>query len=62
MRKLTLIFALAAVLPLRAAAPISQADREALIKDLERSRMVFLDGIADVKTEAQWNYKPGPDR
>ena len=61
MRKLTLAFTIAAVLPLHAA-PISQADRDALIKDLERSRTVFLEAIADVKTEAQWNYKPGPDR
>jgi len=61
-RHLTLILALVAAVPLRAAAPISQADRDALIKDLERSRTVFLDGIADVKTDAQWNYKPAPDR
>jgi len=62
MRHLTLILALVAAVPLSAAAPISQADRDALIKDLERSRTVFLDGIADVKTDAQWNYKPAPDR
>src|SRR5688572_23900798 len=62
MRKLTILLTAVAVLPLSAAAPISQADREALIKDLERSRMVFLDAIADVRTEAQWNYKPAPDR
>ena len=62
MRKLTLVLALTAVLPLRAAAPISQQDRDALIKDLEHSRTVLLDAIADVKTDAQWHYKPGPDR
>src|SRR6185503_13044343 len=62
MRKLTLVLALTAVLPLRAAAPISPQDRDALVKDLEHSRMVLLDAIADVKTDAQWNYKPGPDR
>ena len=62
MRSLTLILTLVAVLPLRAAAPLSQADRDALIKDLERSRTTFLDAIADVKTDAQWNYKPAPDR
>lgn len=61
MRKLTLVLAIAAIVPLNAA-PISQADRDALIKDLERSRTVFLDAIADVKSEAQWNYKPAPDR
>src|SRR6185295_14209739 len=42
--------------------PISQQDRDALIKDLEHSRMVLLDALVDVKTDAQWNYKPGPDR
>ena len=52
---------LATVLPL-VAAPISQADREKLIRDLNHSRQMFLDAIADVKTEAQWNYKPAPDR
>src|SRR5687767_6330096 len=62
MRKLMLVLMLAAVVPLRAAAPLSQQDRDALIKDLENSRIVFLNGIADVKTEAQWNYKPAPDR
>ena len=62
MKKLTLVLALAATLPLRAAAPISQQDRDALIKDLENSRALFLKAIADVNSEAQWNYKPGPDR
>ena len=61
MRKLTLVLAIAATVPLNAA-PLSQADRDALIKDLERSRTVFLDAIADVKTDAQWNHKPAPDR
>jgi len=62
MRKLMVVLMLAAALPLRAAAPISQQDRAALIKDLENSRTIFLNAIADVKTEAQWNYKPAPDR
>jgi uncharacterized damage-inducible protein DinB len=44
------------------AAPISKQDRDSLIADLERSRRAFLDAIADVQTEAQWNYKPAPDR
>jgi len=52
---------LAAALPL-VAAPITQADRDKLIQDLEHSRQMFLAAVADVKTEAQWNYKPGPDR
>ena len=51
----------AAALPLMAA-PITQPDRDKLIQDLQHSREVFLAAIADVKTEAQWNYKPGPDR
>lgn len=62
MRKLMLVLMLAATLPLHAAAPISQQDRAALIKDLENSRTIFLNAIADVTTEAQWNYKPAPDR
>jgi hypothetical protein len=52
---------LAVALPL-VAAPLTQADRDKLIQDLEHSRQVFLTAIADVKTEAQWNYKPAPDR
>jgi hypothetical protein len=44
------------------AAPISEQDRTALLQDLERSRKMFLSAIADVTTEAQWNYKPAPDR
>jgi len=52
---------LAAAFPL-VAAPLTQADRDKLLQDLEHSRQVFLSAIADVKTEAQWNYKPAPDR
>ena len=48
--------------PISAAAQLTQQDRDTLIKDLERSRTVFLEAIADVETEAQWNYKPAPDR
>ena len=62
MRKLTLVLMLAAVMPLRAAAPISQQDRDTLTKDLQATRTAFVNAIADVKTEAQWNYKPAPDR
>jgi len=62
MKTLTLVLAIAAMVPLRAAVPISQQDRDALVKDLERSRAMFLEAIADVKTEAQWNYKAAPDR
>ena len=62
MKHLALVFALVATASLNAAAPISQQDRDALIGDLQRSRAQFLASIADVTTEAQWNYKPAPDR
>ena len=57
-----LVLALVAAVPLGAAAPISQEDRDALIKDLERSRLIFLEAIDDVSTEAQWNFKQAPNR
>jgi hypothetical protein len=62
LKKFAFVVALAATAPLTAAAPISQTDRDALIRDLERSRAAFLEAIADVTTEAQWNYKPAADR
>ena len=62
MRKLIVVLTLAAVMPLAAAAPISQQDRDTLTKDLQASRAAFLKAIADVTTEAQWNHKPAPDR
>jgi hypothetical protein len=62
LKHIPLAIVFAALVPLQAAAPISQQDRDALIKDLERSRTVFLEAIADVTTDAQWNYKPAPDR
>src|SRR5688572_29783955 len=61
-KKIALAVALVATASLNAAAPISQQDRDALIGDLQRSRAEFLASIADVTTEAQWNYKPAPDR
>lgn len=57
-----LAVALVVTAPLTAAAPISDQDRAALLQDLERSRKMFLSAIADVTTEAQWTYKPAPDR
>jgi hypothetical protein len=62
LKKIALVFVFAATASLNAAAPISQQDREVLIKDLEQSRAAFLAALADVTTEAQWNYKPAPDR
>jgi hypothetical protein len=62
LKQVVIAAAIVAAVPMQAAAPISQQDREALIKDLQGSRAKFLEAIADVKTEAQWNYKPAPDR
>jgi hypothetical protein len=62
LKRMAFVVAVAAAAPLTAAAPLSQQDRDALITDLERSRAAFLEAIADVTTDAQWNYKPAPDR
>ena len=62
LRTIALGLTLCLAAPLTASAQLTTQDREALIKDLEGSRKIFLDAIADVKTEAQWNYKPAPDR
>src|SRR5688572_12347388 len=62
LKQVVIAAAIVAAVPLQAAAPISAQDREALIKDLQGSRAKFLEAIADVKTEAQWNYKPAADR
>jgi hypothetical protein len=56
------LLALAMTVTGLSAAPISQADRDKALQDLEKSRAAFLEAIADVRTEAQWNYKPAPDR
>lgn len=61
-KKLVLALTLAVLAPLHASAPISEQDRDALLGDLEQSRRTFLEAIADVTTEAQWNHKPAPDR
>jgi hypothetical protein len=61
-RPFFLAVAFATVASLATAAPISQQDRATLAQDLERSRATFLKAIEDVTTEAQWNYKPAPDR
>lgn len=62
LKNLAFVIALFTTASLNAAAPISQQDRDTLIADLQRSRAAFLASIADVTTEAQWNYKPAPDR
>jgi hypothetical protein len=62
LKQVVVAAALVVAIPVQAAAQLSQQDRQALLKDLEGSRAKFLEAIADVKTEAQWNYKPAPDR
>ena len=62
LKNIVFVIALLLTVSLNAAAPISQSDRDVLIKDLQQSRAAFLAAIADVTTEAQWNYKPAPDR
>ena len=44
--------------PVPAAAP---ADKAALIKELRRTEARVLEAVSGL-TEAQWNYKPAPDR
>jgi uncharacterized damage-inducible protein DinB len=61
LKRLVLIAVAAAVVPLSSAS-ISQDDRDALLRDLERSRVKFIQAILDVTTDEQWNYKPAPDR
>jgi hypothetical protein len=43
------------------AGPLSESDRGVVLNQLEASRKMFLDSIADV-SPAQWTYKAGPDR
>jgi len=47
-------------LPL-AATSLTQAERDTLLAQLSKSAAVFLNSLEGV-SEAQWNYKPGPDR
>jgi hypothetical protein len=62
LRTFALATTLCLAIPSSAAAQLTPQDRDTLVTDLERSRAIFLEAIADVKTEAQWNYKPAPDR
>jgi hypothetical protein len=43
------------------AGPLSDGDRGRILTELQASRKLFLDSIADL-TPAQWTYKAGPDR
>ena len=44
-----------------AAQPLTQQDRDTLLKHLDQTRQAFLASIAGV-SEAQWKFKAGPDR
>jgi hypothetical protein len=54
---------LLAVTPVRSAppGPLTERERTTLVRDLEGSRERFLKSIEGL-TEAQWNFKPGPER
>lgn len=43
------------------AQPLTQQDRDTLLKHLDQTRQAFLASIAGV-SEAQWTFKAGPDR
>ena len=61
--RLVLLSAAAIILSLAPAAaqPLTQQDRDTLVKHLEQTRQAFLASIAGV-SEAQWKFKAGPDR
>jgi len=41
--------------------PLTQPERDALLKHLEQTRQAFLDSIGGL-SDAQWTFKAGPDR
>ena len=43
------------------AQPLTQQERDTLVKHLDQTRQAFLASISGV-SEAQWKYKAGPDR
>ena len=43
------------------AEPLTRGDRDFALSSFHATRKLFLDSIAGL-SEAQWNYKPGPDR
>jgi hypothetical protein len=43
------------------AQPLTQQERDVLLKHLQQTRHAFLDSIAGL-SDAQWTYKAGPDR
>jgi len=43
------------------AAPLEQGERDIAMSHLHATRKLFLDSIAGL-SDAQWNFKPAPDR
>lgn len=43
------------------AQPLTQQERDSLLKHLDQTRQAFLDSIAGL-SDAQWTFKAGPDR
>src|SRR5947207_15592544 len=43
------------------AQPLTQPERDSLLKHLQQTRQAFLDSISGL-SEAQWTFKAGPDR
>ncbi len=60
MKKLLLLLAVAAAVPL-CAETLTQDERDFAVSNIQASRKMFLDSIANV-SEAQWKFKPAPDR
>lgn len=59
--KLISMFVIAMLLTPAAGPTISQAERDKAVTELEGSEKVFLEATRGL-SEAQWNYKPAPDR
>src|SRR5438093_9739294 len=43
------------------AQPLTQHDRDSLLKHLQQTRQAFLDSISGL-SDAQWTFREGPDR
>jgi DinB superfamily len=56
-----LLLAIAMLLTPAADQTLTQAERDHAIAELESSRKVFLEATSGL-SEAQWNFKPAPDR
>jgi len=60
MKSMSMAFALLLLIP-GVGQTLSQKEREQGVAELEGSRKTFLDATSGL-SEAQWNFKPGPDR